>query len=109
MHGANDLANIHRPACVFTVCAYIHSGCACGEFDCNKVTKYVDYAQASRALLIFGMWADKLGEGAAFVLLLCSYTFHLFVGFSFSPVAELLASIFVTEFKTVSSWRRGEF
>lgn len=67
------MANIHRPACVFTVCAYIHSSRACGELDWSKVTKYADYAWASQALLIFGMWADKLGEGGAFVLHLCSY------------------------------------
>lgn len=54
--------------CIYSVCLYTQ-GRACREFDCNKVTKYVDYAQA---LLIFGMWADKLGEGGAFVLLLCS-------------------------------------
>lgn len=55
MHRANDLANFHRARlCVFTVCAYTHTGRACGEFDCNKVTKYVDYAQASRHS--FDLW-----------------------------------------------------
>lgn len=103
MHGANDLANVHRPACVFTVCAYIHSGRAWGEFDCNKVTKYVDYAQTSPSS--FDLWYVGRQIGRRGGLLFSSFVlmFHLFVGFSFSPVAKLLANILVTEFKTVSS------
>ena len=103
MRGANDLASVHRPACVFTVCAYRHSGRACGEFDCNKVTKYVDYAQAARSS--FDLWyvGRQIGRGGGFCSPPLFLRFHFFVGFSFSPVAELLANIFVTEFKTVSS------
>lgn len=76
MHRTNDLANFHRSACVYLQCVHIYTlAMPVGEFNCNKVTKYVDYGQASQSsfdLWYVGRQIGRRGPFSSLSLFLCS-------------------------------------